>query len=343
LRKNSFVFILAVAIVFFILFLFTGCSTTVASVNGIKIKQGEVESYLDFLKNQNPDATLYKNEEDLKVIDSVIINSLIDTRLLEGYADKNEIDISKEEVNEQFEKIVSSYPSQDAFKKDLKDKEISTKFLKSELENQILINKIFKEITKCISVSSAQVEEYYKENKETLFKVPERIKISHILVEFSSETETPKTDKKSRDEALDEIKYVKAQLEEGEEFEKLAEKYSDDKLSSTNGGDLGYVSRGQLIKELEEVAFSLDIGEVSEVVETSYGFHIIKITDKQEEFIRDFKDVEDTIKSYLEDVSKKEKWEEFVNSLRDEADIQYYTDMENSSGNNSDNKIKEGK
>ena len=343
MKKNSFVFILAILVIFFVSFLSTGCSRTVASVNGVKIKQSEVDTYLDFLKNQTPDAKLPENEEELKSIKTVIINSLIDTRLLEEYADKNGIEASKEEVNEQFEKIVDSYPSKDDFEKDLKEKEISTKFLKSELESQILISKIFEEVTKDVSISSEQVEDYYNENKETLFKVPEKVKISHILITFSSEGEDSEAGEKRREEALDKIKYVKVQLEEGGEFEELAKKYSDDESSSANGGDLGYVSEGQLIEELGEAAFLMDVGEVSEIIETSYGFHLIKVTDRQEETIRDFKDVKDTIESYLENVSKKEKWESFVNSLRGKADIQYYIDTGSSSGNDSNSENKEEK
>ncbi len=335
MKKNSFVFVLAILVIFFISFLSIGCSKTVASVNGVKIKQSEVDTYLDFLKNQTPDATLPENEEELKSIKTVIINSLIDTRLLEEYADKNGIEVSKEEVNEQFEKIVNSYPSQDDFEKDLKEKEISTKFLKSELESQILISKIFEEVTKDVSISSEQIEDYYNENKETLFKVPEKVKISHILVTLSQEGEDSEDGEKSRTEALDKIKYIKAQLEDGEEFEELAKKYSDDESSGANGGDLGYVSEGQLIEELGEAAFSMDVGEVSEIVETSYGFHLIKVTDRQEEFIRDFEEVKETVESYLENVSKKEKWESFINSLRGKSDIQYYIDMGSSSGNDS--------
>ena len=333
MKKNSFVYFLVILVIFLISFLSTSCSSTVASVNGVKIRQSEVDTYLDFLKNQTPDATLPENEEELKAIETVIVNSLIDTRLLEEYADKNGIGVSKEEVSEQFEKIVNSYPSQDDFEKDLKEKEISAKFLKSEIESQILISKVFSEVTKDVSINSEQIEEYYDENKDTLFKVPEKVKISHILVVFSSVEEDSEAGEKSREEALDKIKYIKAKLEEGEEFEDLAKKYSDDKISSANGGDLGYVSRGQLIEELERIAFLMDIGEVSEIIETSYGFHLIKVTDRQEEFIRDFEEVKDTIKSYLENVSKKEKWESFINSLRENADIKYYIDIDSSSSN----------
>ncbi len=317
---------LAVLAIIVVSFLFVGCSKTVASVNGVKIKQSEVNTYIEFLKNQNPDPDLSEDSDEFKSAETIIINSLIDKKLLGEYAKENNIEVDASEVDGQFEAIVSSYPTQSDFEKDLKEKNISTKFLKEELGAQILVGKIFEKITENIFVSPGQAKEYYDENKEVLFKVPEKVKISHILAMVSS---NEGEDEKGMEEALEKIKYVETKLDEGKKFEDLAEKYSDDTTSSINGGDLGYISRGQLVEEIDEAAFLMDVGEVSEIIETFYGFHIIKITDKQEEYTEDFEEVEDTIINYLINVLKKEKWESLADSLRKSADIKYYVDIEN--------------
>jgi len=330
--KKNFLTVLVIFIAITISLLLLGCSKTVATVNNIKIKQSEVDAYINFLKKQNPDILLPENKEDLKALEATIIDSLIVTRLLEKYADENNITISKEEVEERFNQIVETYPSIDDFENELEQKGITRELLKKELRDQILREKIFIEVTKDVSVSSEEIRKYYDENRETLFKVPEKIRVSHILVKFSDESdkEEDTSDKVSREDALNKIKYIQEQLNNGEEFENLAEKYSDDKLSSENGGDIGYVSKGQLIEELEEVAFSLKVGEVSDIVETPYGFHILKVTDSQQEYIKDFEEVKDSVESYLENINKKEKWSNFIYNLMEEADIKYYIDKENS-------------
>lgn len=330
--KKNFLTVLVIFIAITISLLLLGCSKTVATVNNIKIKQSEVDAYINFLKKQNPDILLPENKEDLKALEATIIDSLIVTRLLEKYADENNITISKEEVEERFNQIVESYPSIDDFENELEQKGITRELLKKELRDQILREKIFIEVTKDVSVGSEEIRKYYDENKETLFKVPEKIRVSHILVKFSDENDTEEntSDKVSREDALNKIKYIQEQLNNGEDFENLAGKYSDDKLSSENGGDIGYVSKGQLIEELEKVAFSLKVGEVSDIVETPYGFHILKVTDSQQEYIKDFEEVKDSIENYLENVNKKEKWGNFIYNLMEEADIKYYIDKENS-------------
>ena len=325
MKKNRPALFLAVLAIIVVSFLFVGCSKTVASVNGVKIKQSEVNTYIEFLKNQNPDTDLSEDSDEFKSAKTIIINSLIDKKLLEEYAKENNIEVDAAEVDGQFEAIASSYPTQSDFEKDLKEKNISTKFLKEELSAQILVGKIFEKVTENIFVSPDQAREYYDENKEVLFKVHESVKISHILAMVSS---NEGENEEGREEALEKIKYVETKLDEGEKFEDLAEKYSDDTASSVNGGDLGYISKGQLVEEIDEVAFLMDVGEVSEIIETSYGFHIIKITDKQEEHTEDFEEVEGTIINYLGNVFKEEKWESFTDSLRKSADIKYYVDIE---------------
>ncbi|MBC7333715.1 MAG: peptidylprolyl isomerase, partial [Actinobacteria bacterium] len=173
-------------------------------------------------------------------------------------------------------------------------------------------------------------------------------KLSHILIKFSAEDEktgsnqegegTQKESSKTstsntltREEALEKMEYIESELKNGARFEDLAKKYSDDKISAANGGDIGYVSKSELIKELGDVAFSLNVGEVSDIVETPYGFYILKVTDRKKEYIKDFEEVKDSIEYYLESVEKSKKWEEFIYSLMDKADIKYYIEGATSS------------
>jgi foldase protein PrsA len=116
-------------------------------------------------------------------------------------------------------------------------------------------------------------------------------------------------------------------LENGEDFEELARQYSDDQSTAENGGDLGYVSEGQMVEEFDKALFSLDEGETSKIVETVYGFHIIKAFDRKEEYYQDFEEIEEDLKTYLLDSYKSQEWINFVYLLIEKVNIEYFTDV----------------
>lgn len=115
-----------------------------------------------------------------------------------------------------------------------------------------------------IEVTDEEIKTYYEENKDT-FTEPEQVHASHILLETEEEANE-----------------ILAQLNEGADFAELAKEHSKDPGSAQNGGDLGFFGRGEMVPEFEEAAFSLEVGEMSGVVESEHGYHIIKVTDKKE-------------------------------------------------------------
>jgi len=315
-------------LIFVFVFLFAGCSKTVARVDGIEIKQKEVDTYINFYKKQSTDGELTQNEEELKTLEANIIDIIIVTRLLEKYAEEKNITVSSEEVDKQIKLIIDSYSSEEDFEKDLKDKGIDKKFLENYFKSLVLSSKIFDEITIDVIVTDQEVKQYYNDNKKTLYVVPAKVKASHILAIFPWVEDNSEETEEGREEALEKIKMVEDKLKNGVVFEDLARQYSDDRTSGENGGDLGYISKGQMIEEFEEALFSLDVEEVSEIVETEYGFHIIKVFDRQEEYIQKFDEVEESINTYLLNLYKMQEWEDFIFSLIEEVNIEYFTDVE---------------
>ncbi|MBU4313910.1 MAG: peptidylprolyl isomerase, partial [Actinobacteria bacterium] len=273
---------IVVLLIFVFVFLFTGCSKTVAKVDGIEIKQKEVDTYINFYKKQSTDGELTQNEDELKTLEAYIIDSLIVTRLLEKYAEENNITVTDEEVNEQVKLLMDSYSSEKDFEKDLKEKGIDKRFLEGVLRSQLLSSKIYNKVTADVIVTEDEVKQYYEDNKNTFFLVPVSVKASHILAMFPWKEDNSEETQEGREEALEKIKMVEDKLKDGGDFEDLARQYSDDGKSGENGGDLGYISKGQMVEEFEEALFALDIEEVSGIVETEYGFHIIKATDREE-------------------------------------------------------------
>lgn len=301
-------------------------SKTLATVDGASIKQNSVDTYVEFLKNQDPTSVPAEDTPEFKTLQSNIIDSLIVIAILKNYADKNNFKVTQKEIDDAYQDIIASYPSESDFEKDLVAKKISKDFLMDQVSTQVLGEKIKADITKDITISDAEVKKYYDDNRETLFKVPVQIQVSHILIKFNV-PEGQELTEQLKKEANDKIKAVQEKLISGRDFAALAKSYSEDTASKENGGDIGLISAGQTVKEFEDAAFALKVGEVSDIVETTFGYHIIKVTDRKDEYIKDFSEVSDSIKSYLLDSQVNAKWETFVYDLISKTVIKYTTEL----------------
>ncbi|MBI5966790.1 MAG: SurA N-terminal domain-containing protein [Deltaproteobacteria bacterium] len=149
-----------------------------------------------------------------------------------------------------------------------------------------------KDYSKQVQITSKEVEDYYQNNREK-FSQPQRAKIRHILIKADAkETEASARARKKaesiREEAL-----------KGKDFAQLAKQYSEDTGTQKQGGELGYISRGQVIPEIEEAIFSLKVGGISHVIQTPYGFHILKVDEIQEARVEPLEKVRDQIQSLL--------------------------------------------
>lgn len=147
-------------------------------------------------------------------------------------------------------------------------------------------------------VTPADVQAYYQQHQDE-YRVPEQVKVSHILVKTPLPGADGKVDEKgveaARKKAEDLLKQVKA----GGNFEEIAKKNSEDTGSAAQGGSLGLIGRGRTVPEFEKTAFSLPKGQISDLVKSSYGFHIIRVDDKQDAHVKPLPEVRDQIESTL--------------------------------------------
>ena len=318
------------AIVCWVLFAYLGIgfdlTKSLATVNGVKITQKDVNVYLEFLKNQNPDSVPDEDDPQYIVLQENILDSIIVIKLLEEYGSQNGFTVSKKEIEDEYKKLAENYKSEAEFENDLKAKNITPKFLEEQISNQLLRDKIFNKETENAAVSEEEIKKYYDDNDETQFKVPEQIKVSHILIKFNV-PEGQQLNDNIKNEAKAKISDIEQHLNEGADFAELAKKYSEDIASAPKGGDIGYISKGQTVAEFENAAFALKVGEVSPIVETTYGFHLLKVTDKKDSYIKSFDEVEDTIKSYLVYNKKMQLWQDFIYTLIDKAEIKYLSEL----------------
>ncbi|NRK74193.1 foldase, partial [Salmonella enterica subsp. enterica serovar Typhi] len=152
-----------------------------------------------------------------------------------------------------------------------------------------------------IEITDDEIKTYFEDNKESL-DTPEQVEASHILVE---DEETAKE--------------VKKKLDEGGDFAELAKEYSTDTQTKESGGELGYFSSGQMVEEFDKAAFAMDVDEISDPVKTDYGYHIIKVTGKQEAKEATLEESKDQIKETLLD----QKVQEQASTWLSEATAKY--------------------
>ena len=177
-----------------------------------------------------------------------------------------------------------------------------------------------KVVMKNATVSDADLREYYTQNREKL-GVPEQVRARHILFKVDpASTEDEKKQVKARAQTI--LKRAKA----GEDFEKLARAYSDDQTSKTKGGDLGYFAPGRMVPEFEGAAFYTDPGEITDIVETKYGYHIIKVEDHIEARERSFEELKDTIREQMQQQLVMFKVQKFIGQAAENAGMQVYSD-----------------
>lgn len=149
-----------------------------------------------------------------------------------------------------------------------------------------------------VQVTPEDLQRYYNDHMDE-YRMPEQVEVRHILIKTPPPGPDGKVDPQAVAAARQKAEDVLKQLHAGGDFAKLAEKYSQDPASAKNGGSLGWIQRGQTVPEFEKVAFSLPKGTTSGIVQTSYGFHIIQVDDKQEAHVKPLSEVEAQIKPQI--------------------------------------------
>ncbi|MEA3514730.1 MAG: peptidylprolyl isomerase [Nanoarchaeota archaeon] len=280
-------------------------SGIVALVNGEEIYEDYMERQYEIISVNYQTYGMELSKIDL------LKNALIPQMILVQEAKKEGIEVTDEEVTEfvdtEMAKIMESMPEEELLTQ-LNSMGITLEELKSDnalaYRTQLYIQRLLeKSVWSGIEVSDKEVQDYY-DNNINQFKEGEQVRASHILVETESEAEN-----------------ILSQIRSGSDFEELAQEHSTCP-SSEEGGDLGYFAHGSMVPEFEEVAFALKVGEISDVVETQFGYHIIKLTSKKEGGTSGFDEVKDELTQQLMIGKQRAAEEVYINQLKDMAEIE---------------------
>ncbi len=274
----------------------------VARVNGIAIPAADLQKALNAFHRSPGGHQVPQGKE--KEVQQFILNQMIAGELMFQIAQKTTIKDLDKKVDESFNKLKSRFKTEDDFKKGLQEQGIDQKGLKNLVRRNLIIeNYIEQTIVPGQKVTDAEVKDFYDKNPDT-FTRPEQIRASHILI-----TLDPKASEADKKKAREKIEGLLKQIKAGADFAKLAQENSGCP-SSKQGGDLGYFGKGQMVKQFDDAVFVMKPGELSGVVETQFGFHIIKLTEKRAAGKIPF----DEVKSRIAESLKHKKVSEAINS-----------------------------
>lgn len=297
--------------------------SAVAKVNGVTITRGEldsnpstiqllatVKSYYGDNYATNEQALNYIKTQKSSILDQMVAEELVLQKAKELNIGQDEAALQKE-VDAKYAELKSGYKSDTEFTTALTSSGFTDTSFREYLKKQLIIEKVSADISKDVTVTDQAIKDYYDANPYKYTTSPDTIHTAHILVATE-----------------DEAKAVKARLDAGEDFAAVAKEKSTDTASSANGGDLGtvnYVDSG-FDATFMAAAIALKVGEVSQPVKTSFGYHIIKCIAKTEYPVKAFDTVKDEIKKTLLDTAKSDAVTAKITEWKSAANIKTYTD-----------------
>lgn len=203
-------------------------------------------------RNDLYDAMLMQTGQDT-------LDNLISKKIIEQEAKKQSIKVSDAEIEKELNELAEYYGGQDALEQTMASYNMSMDDIKKDVVLNIQLEKL---MGSKITITDEEIKQYFEANPDA-FAAPEQVKVSHILVDSEEKAQQ-----------------VRQQLAAGKDFAELAKESSTDTASKDLGGDLGMVSKGEMVEEFEKAAFALKIGQISEPVKTEFGYHIIKVSEK---------------------------------------------------------------
>lgn len=275
--------------------------TDLVKVGDTIISENELDQYMEFEAFTQGYDLSQISEEELKMVKAQMLDYMVSMECIRQYYAGKEDEVLPDTVETDLKSFLDESKSNEYISNFLKEKKISDETLTKMFHDQYYMSSYFEEVEAGMENLDQDSRAYYDANIDS-FKVDE-VTASHILV----------NEEKTAQEIL-------TKLEAGEKFEDLAGEYGTDGTKDT-GGSLGTFGRGRMVKEFEDAVFALQPGEISDIVETEFGYHIIMVTDKNQG-TKTYEESRESIVSNLVSQEVKKK----IYDLKDSTEIEYLTD-----------------
>ena len=280
-----------------------GCGNdTIAKINDVKISKDEYNKIASFLY-----ATGYVQEDKNKGINNNILSFIIDNEVAYQDAQRENITVEDKDLNEKYEDLKETLKSNSAYKAKLDEVGVNDDFLKSQVKKDLIVSKYKENFMKNIKINDNEIKTYYDNHKDEFTK--EEVRASQILISTLDDNNNV-VNQEQKEKLKDKAEDILEKLKNNEDFAILAKEYSDDKNSGKDGGDLGYFSKEDKNIDFTNPVFKLEKDQLSDIIETEYGYLIVKVTDN--------KSVTKTLEESKEDIKNKilnQKYTQHIDSL----------------------------
>ena len=286
----------------------------VARVNGQTISRDDLQQALGELEAR-AGQSLPAEQRD-RVVRGVL-DQLIAYRLLAQESASRKVAVPDADVDARIAQIRSQFPSEQQFTQTLTQRKLTIEGLRVDIREGMQIDRMIDaEVATRTNVTAEQVSDFYTKNPSE-FQQAERVRASHILIRVPEGGDAAAKEQ-ARTKAAEILREVKA----GRDFAALAKEHSQDPGSAPSGGELGAFERGQMVGPFEEAAFSLPAGQTSELVETQFGFHIIKVVEKQTARAIPLDEVRKQVEQYLQGQNKERETQVFIDALKAKGKVE---------------------
>lgn len=282
-------------------------NTVVAKVSGEEVKKEEFKKVFEIFKNQYEQqfgTEIWDQEIEgrkfIEVARERLLDMLVDEKLQLKKAAELGIAVTDEEVNTEIENAKKYFDTEEKFNEYLKGQGMDLEYFKQSARKELTITKLTEKLTANVAVTDDEVKVYYDTHQSEFMSV----KASHVLLD-------------TREEAEKILERAKA----GEDFAELAKANSKDPSAKENSGNLDYFRHGDMVEPFEKAAFALEPGEISEVVQTDFGFHVIKAEDTK---LDKFEDVKEQLKATMISDKKNAEYSKLLEDMRKNANIETF-------------------
>lgn len=298
----------------------------VATVGDQPITESAFESRLADLEEQLPDQVPDEKEspEEYRDFQAQVLDYMVTLEIISQKSDDLGIEVTDEELQEQVDSIKQMFGGDQAqLEQALEEQGLTLEEFRTNLREQALVQEAVEAVAADIEVSEEEISSFYEENKQQ-YETREQREVRHIL--FTPETgedgaqaaeATDEQWSKAYEEAMD----VRNQITSGADFGEMAQEYSEDPGSKDSGGNLSFITPGSMVPAFEDAAFSLEPREISEPVKTQYGYHLIQVLEVKEGGTQSLDEVKDDVRKQLVEPKKREAWDEWLQSMREEIDV----------------------
>lgn len=246
-----------------------------------------------------------------------VLDDMIGYKLLMQEAKARKVAVPDADVEAQLAQIRSQFPDQQQFEQALAAQKMTLQDVRDDARAQMSVEKLVEgEISAKIAVKPEAVSDFYQKNQDKFQQGP-RVRASHILIQVPQGA-----DAAAKLQAKTKADTILTDIKAGKDFAAAAKENSQDPGSAPNGGDLGYFEQGQMVPQFEQAAFALKPGQMSDVVETQFGYHIIKVAEKQDSRVVPLEEAKAQIEQYLTEQNRHAQTELFVNALKAKAKIE---------------------